>query len=282
MVARLAALIGGLAVVSACSVPPMGSATPEFPDGTSVHSINVGGLERSYRVYRPPGLQEPAPLVVMLHGGFGSAEQAERSYGWDQLADSAKFVVAYPDGVARAWNAGGGCCGRPAREGVDDVGFVTAAVDDVVKKVGIDSARIYATGISNGGIMSYRLACTTAIFAAIGPDSATQLDPCQSPHPTSVIHLHGTADTRIRYAGGQGNGFARINGPPVSDVNAFWRNVDRCAAPTVTTSGALTTSSADCPDGRSVVLITVDGGGHQWPPFATQTLWRFFAAHPRV
>ncbi|BBU24228.1 alpha/beta hydrolase family esterase [Mycobacterium xenopi] len=280
MVARLAALIGVLAAVSACSVSPTG-ATPEYPEGTSVHSLDVSGLARSYRVYKPAGLPVSAPLVVMLHGGFGSAEQAERSYGWDQLADAAKFVVAYPDGVARAWNAGGGCCGRPAREGVDDVGFITAAVDDVAKKVGIDSARVYATGISNGGIMAYRLACNTAIFAAVGPDSATQLDACRSPHPTSVMHIHGTADTRIRYGGGEGDGVARINGPPVADVNAFWRNVDQCAAPAVNTSGALTTSSADCPDGRSVVLITVDGGGHQWPPFATQTFWQFFAAHSR-
>ncbi|SIP65935.1 hypothetical protein BN9982_260007 [Mycobacterium tuberculosis] len=68
---------------------------------------------RSYRLYKPVGLPSSAPLVVMLHGGFGSAKQAERSYGWDELADSEKFLVAYPDGYHRAWNAnGGGCCGR--------------------------------------------------------------------------------------------------------------------------------------------------------------------------
>ncbi len=149
--------------------------------------------------------------MVTLHGGFGSAEQAERSYGWNQLADSAKFVVAYPDGVGRAWNANGGCCGRPGREGLDDVGFITAAVDDISESVGIDTAQVYATGISNGGMMAYALACNTSTFAAIGPDSATQLDPGTAPRPTSVMHIHGTADRLIRYDGEPGYGVARID-----------------------------------------------------------------------
>ncbi len=244
-----------------------------------MHTIRVGGVKRSHRVYKPADLPASAPLVVMLHGGFGNAEQAEKAYGWDQLADNAKFVVAYPDGVGRAWNTGGGCCGRPARDGVDDVGFITAVVGDVSHNIGIDKRRVYATGISNGGMMSYTLGCNTGLFAAIGPDSATQLDPCSAAKPLSVMHIHGTADQLIRYHGGRGAGFAHIDGPPVPQVNAFWRNVDHCAPPSVSTDGAVTTSTAQCPDNRSVVLITVDGGGHEWPPFATQTFWQFFAAH---
>jgi polyhydroxybutyrate depolymerase len=247
-----------------------------------VHTISVGGLDRSYRLYQPAGLPASVPLVVVLHGGFGSGEQAERAYGWDQLADSAKFVVAYPDGLNRAWNVnGGGCCGRPAHQGVDDVAFITAVVGDIGRNVGIDPARVYATGISNGGIMSYTLACNTGLFGAIGPDSATQLDPCRSPHPTSVMHIHGTADRLIRYDGGPGAGFAHIDGPAVTELNAFWRNVDDCGAPVATASGPVTTSTADCADNRSVVLVTADGGKHEWPSFATQRLWDFFAAHHR-
>jgi polyhydroxybutyrate depolymerase len=267
-------------VIAGCATwepkPPSG-----FVTGTSVHHLNVGGLDRSYRLYMPVGLPVSAPLVVMLHGGLVTAEQAERSYGWDQLADSARFAVAYPDGFDRAWNVnGGGCCGPPARQGVDDIAFISAAVADVMKNVGVNAARVYATGISNGGIMSYTLACNTGVFAAIGPDAATQLDPCPSPHSTSVMHIHGTADALVPYKGGQG--FSVINGPSVPEVNAFWRNVDRCGAPAETTSGRVTTSTAGCADNRSVVLITIDGGGHvEWPPFATQTLWDFFAAHPR-
>ncbi len=277
MTARIAALLGVLLVMTGCSAH--GVAAPQgFTEGSTLHTLSVGGLNRSYRLYIPADLPSPAPLVVMLHGGFGSAQQAERAYGGDQLADGAKFVVAYPDGVGRAWNVNGGCCGRPSREGVDDVGFVNAVVNDVAANVGI--GRRYATGISNGGMLAYALACNTDTFAAIGPDSATQLDKCAAPHPTSVMHIHGTADPRIRYDGSPGSGVATPDGgPPVPDLNAFWRNVDRCAPPATDTDGAITTSTADCPDGRSVALVTVDGGGHEWPSFATQRLWDFFAAH---
>ncbi|HTY26859.1 MAG TPA: PHB depolymerase family esterase [Mycobacterium sp.] len=290
MRARVVALLGVLLLLAACA-PSGSAATVPFTPGASVHTIEVHGTDRTYRLYIPPGVPPAAPLVVMLHGGFGSAAQAERAYGWNELADSAKFVVAYPDGLGRAWNAGaarpatsgsgGGCCGRSSRDGVDDVGFITAAVRDIADNVGIDPARIYAAGISNGGMMSYELACNSAVFAAIGPDSATQLDSCPAPNPTSVLHIHGTADRMIRYDGQPGVGFANIDGPAVPEVNAFWRNVDHCAPPSTRVDGGLTTSVADCPRGRSVELITVAGGGHEWPSFVTQALWDFFAAHPR-
>ena len=146
-------------------------------------------------MYRPASLPAAAPLVVMLHGGFGSASQAEKSYGWDAEADQGHFVVAYPDGLNRAWNTGGGCCGTPGRTGVDDIGFITAMVAAIERQVPVDAGRVYATGISNGGIMAYTLACRTSVFAAIGPDSATELGSCPAPRPLSVIHIHGTADT---------------------------------------------------------------------------------------
>lgn len=277
---RVVALLGVLLLLaSGCAAS--GSAAPApFTAGSSVHTITSGGVDRVYRLYTPAGVPSAAPLVVMLHGGFGSAAQAERRYGWNQLADAAKFVVAYPDGLGRAWNAGGGCCGGPRRNDGDDVAFITSAVRDIAGNVGIDPARIYATGISNGGMMAYKLACNSAVFAAIGPDSATQLDGCTAPSPTSVLHIHGTADSLIRYDGQPGAGFASIDGPPVPDVNAFWRTVDRCAPPATTVEGSVTTSAADCPGGRSVELVTVAGGGHEWPSFATQMFWDFFAAHP--
>ena len=145
-----------------------------------------------------------------------------------------------------------------AEENIDDVGFITAVVNDIAGNVGVDAKRVYATGISNGGMMAYTLACNTGTYAAIGPDSATQLDACRSPHPTSVMHIHGTADRLIPYNGGPGMGVAHIDGPAVPDLNAFWRNVDQCGAPAVSTDGAVTTSTADCADGRNVVLMTVD------------------------
>jgi polyhydroxybutyrate depolymerase len=250
-----------------------------------------GGLERTYRVHKPASLAAAAPLVVMLHGGFGDGEQAENSYGWDQLADSAKFVVAYPYGVGSTWN-GHGCCGKAALENIDDVGFITAMVGQISTTLRIDTARVYAAGISNGGIMTYALACNSNMFAAIGPVAATQLDACVAPHPTSVIHIHGTADRLVPYNGGQGA--STVNGPSIPDVNAFWRKVDQCGPPDITTKAPVTTSTAACADHRGVDLITIEGGRHEWPGGtsflerlgpthvlnATQTIWQFFAAHP--
>jgi polyhydroxybutyrate depolymerase len=278
VVRRLATLLAVILVPTGCSLHeetlPSG-----FVSGTSIHHVRVGGLDRSYRLYMPAGMPASTPLVVMLHGYFGSARQAERDYDWDEVADDAKFVVAYPDGLNRAWNVNGdSCCGRPGREGVDDIAFIGTAVADIVNNVGIDRSRIYATGMSNGAIMSYTMACNTGLFSAIGPVAGTQLDPCPAAHPASVMEVHGTSDRLVPYRGGQG--FSVINGPSLPEVNAFWRNVDRCSAPADTASAGVTTSTAGCPDNRSVVLVTIDGGGHQWPPFATRALWQFFAAHP--
>lgn len=269
--------------------------------GTSTERIVVNGVTRTFHVYRPTALSSPAPLVVMLHGGFGSGSQAQKTYRWDTEADAGRFLVAYPDGLNRAWNTGGGCCGQPAANNVDDVGFITEMIATIQREIPIDARRIYATGISNGGMMTYTLACRTDLFAAIGPDSATLLGPCPTPHPLSVIHIHGTDDRTIRYDGGPGQGAAHIDGPAIPAVNATWRRVDGCASPTSSTAGPVTTSVASCPGGRAVELITIRGAGHQWPGSvpheamqrllhtdppstaldATATIWQFFAAHPK-
>jgi polyhydroxybutyrate depolymerase len=277
---RLPALLGAVLLLAGCTWWEGEKLPSGFVNGTSIHHISVGGLDRNYRLHKPSDAPASAPLVIVMHGYSGSAKQAERDYDWDGLADSANFVVAYPDGLGRAWNVDGEtCCGRPGREGVDDVAFISAAVADIAKSLGIDPAKVYATGMSNGGIMSYTLACATDIFAAIGPVAGTQLNACRTPHPMSVMHIHGTADRLVPYGGGQG--FSVINGPSVPNVNAFWRNVDQCGAPSAATDGPVTTSTAGCALGRGVVLITVSQGGHDWPDFATKELWEFFAAHSR-
>jgi polyhydroxybutyrate depolymerase len=283
---------------------PSGTAPNAVPAGSSEQTINVDGRARTFRVYRPASLapSAPVPVVVMLHGGFGSASQAESAYGWDAVADANHFVVVYPDGVNRAWAVGGGCCGTPGSTGVDDVGFITAMMASLSRRLPVDAQRVYATGISNGGLLAYRLACDTTLFAAIGPDSATLLGACPSPAPVSVIHIHGTADQNIPYDGSQGGGVAKIHGTAVPALVAMWATVDGCATPTDTTAAPVTTSVATCPQGRAVELITIAGAGHQWPGStpkpaleliagvdppstalnATDTIWAFFAAHPRT
>jgi polyhydroxybutyrate depolymerase len=275
---------------------------PEPPVGSSAGSITVDGHPRTYRIYRPTSLPagQQIALVIMLHGGFGSGLQAERTYGWDADADRHHFVVAYPDGLDHAWNVGDGCCGTPGRTGVDDVAFIVRLVEGIRAQLPIDDRRIFATGISNGAMLSYRLACDTRLFAAIGPDSGTQLGTCATPAPLSVIHVHGTADTRIRYLGGRGDGIANIDGPAVPEVIGGWLTTNSCPPPEASTSGSVTTSIATCPNGRAVELITIQGAGHQWPGAparsgvqkalgmdppsqalnATDTIWQFFATHP--
>jgi polyhydroxybutyrate depolymerase len=270
------------------------------PVGDSVRTIAVDGARRSFRVHRPEELPSAAPLVVVVHGGFGSSEQAEESYGWDAVADREGFVVAYPDGLGRAWNVGGGCCGRPGRTGTDDVAFVTALVAALDAEVSLDPRRVYATGISNGGMLAYRLACDSDVFAAIGPVAATRLGGCNDPAPVSVIHIHGLADHAVPYDGRPGEGVAHIDGPPVADVVADWRRVDRCDPPVAATRTVVTTETAHCPLGREVELVTIAGAGHQWPggqPHsgaerlglvdppsraldATEVVWEFFRDHP--
>ncbi len=286
-----------LLLVAGCS-GANGSARPKV--GKSTQTIRLDGRKRTFHLYRPASLPSSAPLVVMLHGGFGNGEQAERSYGWDAEADKGRFLVAYPDGVDRAWATGGGCCGIPGRRHVDDVAFIQSVVATIGRELPLDRRRVYATGISNGGMLSYRLACDTKTFAAIGPDSATLLGPCPTPAPISVIHVHGTEDHNIPYNGGKGGGVAEIDGPAVPGLVAGWRKTGHCAAPVTTVHAPVTTSAATCPGGRAVELITIAGAGHQWPggvskPVlervmrldppskaldATDVIWKFFAAHP--
>lgn len=276
--------------------------------GSQTYSIQSGGVVRTYHVYVPSGLSGTAALVVMLHGGGGSGQSAEKYYGWDGQANSAKFVVAYPDGLGPnvpAWNVDGmsgnkPCCGYPARNNISDIQFIQAMISQIESKIAIDKKRVYATGISNGGMMTYTLACETNLFAAIGPDSATMLNACSDPSPISVIHIHGLDDTTIPFNGGAGQGTAAIDGPSVPQVIADWRKIDDCNMPVSTTAGVVVTSVSSCTDGRAVELITIANGGHGWPGSpvksakstdggndpsqaldATSVIWQFFAAHPK-
>ena len=240
------------------------------------------------------------PLVVVLHGGFGTGLGAERAYHWDDTAARFGFVVLYPDGFERAWNAGS-CCGAPQRRNIDDVGFLSALIGRVVRDEDLDPNRIYITGMSNGAMMAYRMACDAPFaIAAIGPVAGTLTAACKQPKPTSVLAIHGLADQNVPFAGGVGKGFTHDSRPSVPASIARWRKIDGCAAPVDRTSGSVNESLSRCIHGRAVELITIAGAGHQWPGAvpppalarvllqldqpsaamnATATLWQFFNAH---
>jgi polyhydroxybutyrate depolymerase len=265
-------------------------------------TLTFGGIERQYKLYRPAALKRdvPVPLVLVLHGGFGNGANAEASLHWDRSADAHGFVVLYPDGIARAWNAGA-CCGQPMQRQIDDTGFLTALAEQTIRDENIDPHRVYATGISNGAMMAYRLACEAPLaFAAIGPVAGTFSKACEHPKPTSVLAIHGLDDRRVPFKGGIGIGVDKSSRPPVEDVIAQWRTVDRCGTVRTHDAGPVHDETSSCADGRAVELITVAGAGHQWPgaepppPIAvkvlgleqpshaldaTAVLWEFFAAH---
>ena len=276
-----------------------GSAAPD--ESLSVSgSLQSGGLARTYQLYTPPDLTTAAtvPLVVVLHGGFGHGAGAERLYHWDAAARKHGFVVVYPDGIGRSWNAGI-CCGSAARRNVDDVGFLAALVQRLEDQNRVDPHRVYVTGMSNGAMMAYRMACEAPFpIAAIGPVAGTLGVACDRARPTSVLHIHGSADRNVPFGGGVGIGFDRSPRLAVPEALARWRDLDHCATAVTTTAGTVATQLAQCAGGRVVELITVAGAGHQWPsgdrgtvqsilgmPLdvpstaldATETLWTFFA-----
>lgn len=268
-------------------------------------SIVHDGIARTYRVHQPQAVSgRPVPLVLVLHGGYGTARQAEDTYHWDAQADRNGFVVAYPDGIGRAWNAGS-CCGFPSKRNLDDVGYLTDLIATLEKQIPIDPRRIYVTGISNGAMMTYRMACESPVaIAAIAPVAGTFSKSCDRPKATSVIAVHGTADRNVPMAGGIGIGVDKSPRPAVRSVIDAWRTTDACAPSKAHTVGNVTFDSAACANGRGVELITIAGAGHQWPgsePIpaavrdaahavgladpspdldATATIWQFFAAHP--
>lgn len=287
--------------------------------GTHDRFLDHDGLRRGYKLHIPPSYDgtESVPLVFMLHGGTGNVDQAARAYHWLEKADERGFIVVFPQGVGRAptWNAVH-CCGTALRHGVDDVGFIAVLIDELSTALAIDPKRIYATGMSNGGMMCHRLAAERAdLFAAIAPVAATiggQVDanaPVEYPPtptgPMPVVMFNGTDDHRVPYDGGPSEGLTpgRID-LSVEESVQFWVSNNACnptpseesnAAGTVVTKTYLHTGN-----GADVVLYTIVGGGHAWPgarpnPLgaaigldppthdisATDAIWDFFAAHPK-
>ncbi|OGO48015.1 MAG: hypothetical protein A2Z30_01750 [Chloroflexi bacterium RBG_16_64_43] len=266
------------------------------------------GRDRSYALHVPAGLDaaQPVALVLAFHGGLGTASYMPALTGFSRKADREGFLVAYPNGTGAlddrlfTWN-GGTCCGYATRENVDDTGFVRAVIDDIASRLPVDPRRIFATGISNGGILSYRLACEMADrVAAIGSVAGTQnLPGCAPSAPVSILHIHGTADQHLPFEGGVGpESLAGVDFASVADSINFWQRADQCPAEAmIAVSGIVThTTYAPCAAGSAVELYAIEGGGHAWPggiaawqggdppPMelnATDVLWSFFAAHPK-
>jgi polyhydroxybutyrate depolymerase len=304
--------------------PPPGPTYPPIPDRTSCSGLNVGpgsheltfshdGRTRTYRVRVPPSYvpTRPTPVVVAFHG-FGSNELEQEGLSqMSQVADEKGFIAVYPRGLnysearrvppdpqyddSRSWNAGG-CCGPAQVYNANDVDFVEALFADLDKRLCVDTRRIYATGLSNGGFFSYRLACERAErFAAIAPVAGSEnVFPCNPSRPVPVMHFHGTADTTIPYEGG-----TIPLGRPYSsapDTVAKWAERNGCKGTleeTYRQADSICRTHTGC--SAPATLCTVQNGGHTWPGGlmpaeygyttrnldATREMWRFFELHPR-
>ena len=266
-------------------------------------TLMSNGIERKYLVHVPRSYDpsRQMPLVISFHGaGLWGAAQRGMS-GWNAIADSAGFIVVYPDGVKRGprvWRS------TSAAVVPFDVRFVSDLLDTLQARYRIDARRVYANGISNGGGMSFVLACTLshriAAVGLVGPALFLPFDWCPDSTAVPAVVFHGTADNQARYRGGK-SWLSRHPFEPVAPFVADWARHNQCAASPRESRVAPDVSRreyADCARGATVVLYTIEGGGHTWPGGdpdpspewfvgkttqsinASRIMWDFFQAHP--
>jgi polyhydroxybutyrate depolymerase len=269
------------------------------------------GLARSYVVHVPQRVEQrgvPVPLVLVLHGGGGNADNAEMMTGFTEEAEKEGFIVAYPDGTGRfgkllTWNAGH-CCGYAMKNRVDDVGFINEMIDKLIKNYPIDPKRIYATGMSNGGMMTHRLGIELSNrIAAIAPVVATLFGDEARPHyPVSALMINGMLDQHVPYQGGPPGGrfsdaWDGTPTKPTLEQAAFWAHADGCMdPPEQKDDSAFVLTRYRCPAGQDVELYLIKDNGHAWPGGkqgsrmgdkpstalnGTGVIWEFFKAHTK-
>jgi polyhydroxybutyrate depolymerase len=306
--------------------------------GDHQQMLTLDGGARTFQIHVPPGLDpsKPAPLVFAFHGGGENAWQFEGFTHIHTKSDSSGFVLVEADGVQalgpsavpppspdagvvlEVWNAGN-CCEYAAQlnGNVDDVGFVRAMIDTIEKQTCIDPKRIFATGFSNGGMLSHRLACQlsdriAAIVSVSGGSGATDYDKtppqtlfeCNPGRPVPVLHIHGTQDACYPFDGGWGP-LSLVTFEAVKVTVQNWVTRNGCSAGSPTTvfhNGVASCQLYPCPKAGEVELCTITGGGHYWPGgddwpgstvfcgsgqgirsadlVANDQFWTWFADHP--
>ena len=265
-------------------------------DGSIMHD----GIQRDYILYIPAiydGNQE-VPLVLNFHG-FGSNANEQMFYGdFRDIADTEDFILVHPQGTSlngsQYWNVGSpGSSGNP----VDDVGFIEALINELANSYTINLDRVYATGMSNGGFMSFLLACQlsekiAAIASVTGSMTFDTYDNCNAQHPTPILQIHGTSDNIVPYNGNTGS-------LSIDDVISYWVNYNNCDTnPTITTFPDLDPSDGSTVEhiiysggdnGVTTEHMKIIGGGHTWPSSAitlpgtnqdinaSMEIWHFFS-----
>lgn len=281
--------------------------------GDYTRSLEVDKRTRTYLVHLPPSYDgsKAYPVVLAFHGGGSSAEAMIPFSGLNEKADQAHFIVVYPNGTGRlkkalTWNAGN-CCGYAMENHVDDVAFIRALLNDLGTAAKVDPKRTFATGISNGGMIAYRLASELsdriAAVAPVGGPMGTET--CNPKRPVPVMHFHGTDDQFAPFKGGKGEkSISQTNFYSVEHSIRAWVKANGCKEEPVVTrepkkvddgTAVVRKTYAGGKDGAEVVLIVIEGGGHTWPGrgprlamlgkstrniVANDLLWEFFQKHP--
>ncbi len=281
------------------------------PIGDHLDSIVHQGIKRYFLIHIPENFKngQQVALVFVLHGGGGTPRAIADLTGFSKLADAEGFIVVYPAAVNRHWNDGRGV-GRfkSHRESVDDVGFIAQLIDTLSRRLAVDPSRIYATGISNGGMMcqrlglelSDRLAAVASVAASLPETRAVDFNPQA---PISVLMINGTEDRVVPYDGGGVGLFSKRGGViGVEKAIELWVNYNKCLKTPVMTvirSEQDTVYRVFYSGGRDntvVVLYKISGAGHIWPGGkrrparfgkhitiinATRIIWEFFITYPR-
>ena len=313
------AACGSAVAVEPTGAPPCSPARPHG-SGTSVQTISTVDGMRSYRLHVPPSYtgSDAIPLVVNIHGANSSAVVQEGYSQFSPKADAENFIVVYPEGLTAPLTYSHFNAWQLPSPFHDDLGYITKILDSVELQLCIDQSRVFSTGISNGAMMSVRLACSlSSRIAAIAPVAGAYYPPdslnlnsaetCPDTRPVPMLAFHGTADTVVPYNGGVGNGISGgINfrlpvddNTPAEDVLADWSVHNACAGgrteAQIDTEVRLITYDS-CAANAIVRHYAIDGGGHTWPDAidvpslgytthqinATDLIWSFFAAHPAV
>ncbi len=307
-----------LILLTACASLPVSGPIQGGRTYYRLMDLESGGHQRAYRVHLPTGYSGniPLPMVVVLHGAFDTAKGIEAISGFSHLADRENFIVLYPEGIGlfgllQHWNAGH-CCGKAADAGIDDVGYLSAAIKAVSARLSVDRRRIYMVGFSNGGMMTYRfaaertdlLAAAAAMAASPGGRGSAQGPNWTIPQPKMplpILIVHGSDDDDVPFDGGrsQHRGGERTY-LSVDDALGIWTKANQCTGtPTESQEwgGAVQTRRWDiCANGAVTALISIAGWGHTWPgpaftaelpadhPLhnfdAAEMIWAFFKQFP--
>lgn len=266
------------------------------------------GRKRSCIIHAPPAINAGHALALVLnfHGGGGNAKGYMQYTKMNALADKEGFIVVYPDGTGErenkflSWNAGK-CCGYAFDNNVNDVGFIKRLIEQLPDWVRVDERRVYSTGISNGAMMTYRLASELpnkiAAFAAVA--GGTIIDTIASEEPVPIMHIHSLDDPRALYNGGVGPHFPMtkqgVNHPDIEKMLQVWLEHNHCdknpvIGPTVRKKqlasgdehGATKYTYSSAQHGTQIVVWKLTGAGHVWPGGLADYLEDFLGASTDV